>query len=902
MIRLATIAAGILLCVSGCRRAELTTAPKRALAARLSYAGLDRWRPFAESPGDPKNAREVVSLETLARLSAAGDLHGVGDLSLLSGDRGRAAQALARAPHDANVDADRAVVTLERGDVGAALEQLDAVLKAQPRHPQALWNRALALVALELPLAAAQAFDGVAALDEPGWSQEARQRSAALTAGWKDRVTRTTADIAAAKAMITGGPLPGDDVVRRAPSMVRHYFYHAARSAPSPARLRELRPLAHELDGIFGEPMLAPFIDRIATEAPQARAELGPRYARYMMMPMSPPAVPPAEQAQFFAAIAKAHADDLMLGSLVLFNRTSPAELAQLAQLVARNGDPWWRARLAQTEASLAGARGDLDGAAQQLGDAIAACNQHHLDFRCVDLEKQLAFIELDRHQTSVAHSWALATIGSAHAAGMVPLFQETGVVFLLGDVARYRNDFSLMRAYLAEGLLRVPNNCFAQRQSHLTLGVMDVFQLAMDDAARELAAAPVCDHAASLLLAGDLVTSLYLAGRATPQAKTLPAELHAGRATLTPSQRIIADVLEARLLLAGDRDAALALLRPAMAPARAGLDADGKKARTFAYQLLAVDAGRRGDFGDALDRLAAEAGVPAGQRCALGVALDDARVVVAARDGAGQAVGHYEATRPRPEIDAAHLVPEAVRAALSACPEVSVYALAPLHGQPEILPPELAWSYRMGRGPSQKAAVSPSPPSPSSGQRLVISDVLPPATLSLPRLFPWTTSAPGVRWLAGASATPAHVLAELGDAGEIEFNAHGLVDLDLSDTWLLALSPDAAGHFALTAADLERQPLRHRPLVVLAACNAGRVAPYLHEPWSLPLAFIDAGARAVFASAEAIPDASAGPFFDAVLARVRGGQSPSVALRDERQLWLRQAVGSWTRYVLAFE
>jgi hypothetical protein len=166
---------------------------------------------------------------------------------------------------------------------------------------------------------------------------------------------------------------------------------------------------------------------------------------------------------------------------------------------------------------------------------------------------------------------------------------------------------------------------------------------------------------------------------------------------------------------------------------------------------------------------------------------------------------------------------------------------------------------------------------------------------------LPWGFGSPTV-WLRGASATPARVLSELGDATEIELDAHGLIDLDVSDTWLLALSPDADGRFALTAGEIERQRLRGQPLVVLGACYAGRVAPYLHEPWSLPMAFIDAGARAVFASAAAIPDASAGPFFDALLARVHRGQSPAVALRDERVARLRDDPGSWVRHVLSFE
>ncbi len=511
-------------------------------------------------------------------------------------------------------------------------------------------------------------------------------------------------------------------------------------------------------------------------------------------------------------------------------------------------------------------------------------------------MEKQLASNEQERHRTSVSRRWALATIASSRRAGLVPRFAETIVIFLLGQVARYRNDFSLMRAYLTEGMLRAPESCVGHRTSHLAFGVEDVFKLDFDGAARELAETPACDHSVALLNT-DLVTSLYLAGRDTPQAKTVPAELQAARPSLTPSQQRLADVMLARLSLRSDRPAAMKLLAPAMTPARAGLDADAKKARTFAYQMLAVDAGRRGDFDGALDTLAQEAEAKAGQGCALGVALDDARLVVAARAAGGAAVGHYE-VRTNPAIDAAQLVPPAVRAVLATCPEVAVYALAPVNGRPELLPPDIAWSYRLGHAPDAPPKANPSPAAP----RLVVTDVLPPPTLSLPRLFPWTTRADGVRTLAGADATPKRALAELGDAGEIEFNAHGLIDLDLSDTWLLALSPDAAGNFALTAADLEKQPLRNRPLVVLAACNAGRAAPYLHEPWGLPMALIVAGARAVFASSEAIPDANAGAFFDAVLARIAHGESPPVALRDERLARLQKDARSWTRYVLLFQ
>jgi hypothetical protein len=87
---------------------------------------------------------------------------------------------------------------------------------------------------------------------------------------------------------------------------------------------------------------------------------------------------------------------------------------------------------------------------------------------------------------------------------------------------------------------------------------------------------------------------------------------------------------------------------------------------------------------------------------------------------------------------------------------------------------------------------------------------------------------------------------------------------------------------------------------VILGACHAGQVAPYLHEAWSLPLAFLEAGVRVVIASPAPVQDREAGPLFDAVRARIRQGASPAVAVRDER---VQQGPGAeWALHVLVFE
>jgi hypothetical protein len=123
------------------------------------------------------------------------------------------------------------------------------------------------------------------------------------------------------------------------------------------------------------------------------------------------------------------------------------------------------------------------------------------------------------------------------------------------------------------------------------------------------------------------------------------------------------------------------------------------------------------------------------------------------------------------------------------------------------------------------------------------------------------------------------------------------------ADTAALVLAPDAEGRFALSATELRATKLEGAPVVTLAACRASSVAPYLHEPWSLPRAFLEAGARAVVAAPVELPDAEARTFFSALTERLRAGQSPATAVRDERVRFLAvQPRASWVRTVLVFD
>jgi CHAT domain-containing protein len=206
------------------------------------------------------------------------------------------------------------------------------------------------------------------------------------------------------------------------------------------------------------------------------------------------------------------------------------------------------------------------------------------------------------------------------------------------------------------------------------------------------------------------------------------------------------------------------------------------------------------------------------------------------------------------------------------------------------LLPEAAAWRYLSRR--TQPVAAP-------SDRTLSIADVEPPAALELPRLVTWSSA--GER-LTGPAATPSRVLAAIGSAGDVVVHAHGIVDVAQPDASFLALSPEPSGRFALTTGDVRKAHFQTSPLIILAACSASRAAPVLHDTWSLPAAFVYAGARAVIASAAPIPDGEAAEFFDAIRAKVRTGAPVATALRDARRQWLEQRRGTWVHDVIVFE
>jgi hypothetical protein len=871
----------------------LALAPTRALEARLSYPGAARHRPYEVTRSGEERTRDSVPLKTLSRLEEAGDFHGLAAYYLLRGELGQAADHLGRAPATPDVDSDRAVLALSKGALEDALILLERVLEQQPHHPQALWNRGLVLRELGLDLLAAQSFREVAALGEPGWSEEAQRSAAAVETGTKERIQRWEAARKAALALVTEGtPLP-EATVRELPATGRKYLYLAAWAAPTPERVRALLPLARALDAHYGGHVLEPYLERTARRDFGRRAPLAATFARLVTQPKLP--APEAER--FLRELQSAGEHDILLGALALLERL-PEQLALYESAARAVGDPWFTLNVELQRARAWMASSDMARAETALRTALESCERQRLDARCGDLEALLTRLYLLQQRLVEARTHALS--GLARARRLLDNEQERKFIDYLGNIASYRDALTLARAYSREGALRQPGRCATQVGLHETLADLYMRELRAAEARAELDQVPDCGAPRGILSAyvlADLARQAPQPGDAE-RLERLVAERRAVSG-VRPAARLQEDYIEGRARLLRDRRAGQEQLRQVIqATARFPReDVTAQKVRADSYAALMFDAGRAGAYAEALDLFAEEAGAPAPTRCVLGLHLEVEQLLVVARGAAGEVVGTYDASRQSTRFDVTRLVPAPVLAALEPCPSVHVYARYPLHGRTELLPPRFAWSYRLG----------PQPPPPAASGRprhLVVSDVEAPAALDLPRLRPWLPARgdDGREHLSGAAATPSRVLAAMARADEIDIHAHGLVNLGMSEASLVVLSPEADGRYALTAAEVRRQRLERAPVVLLGACRAAQTAPSWHEPWSLPTAFLEAGARAVIASPIDIPDAQAGPFFEAVRARIRAGEAPAVAVRNERLAALEHEPESWTRTVLVFD
>jgi hypothetical protein len=209
------------------------------------------------------------------------------------------------------------------------------------------------------------------------------------------------------------------------------------------------------------------------------------------------------------------------------------------------------------------------------------------------------------------------------------------------------------------------------------------------------------------------------------------------------------------------------------------------------------------------------------------------------------------------------------------------------------VLPAGMSWSFVRNLGPPSQ------PEAPSF--RLVVDSVPYSPERKLPRLDEWRS--PGaekdVHSLSGPAATPSRVIEAMRNATEIDLVTHGVTGLASGSTYLVLAPGEPQGDVL----DIDRIPeLRGHPLVILVACRAAKAGSAVHDSFSLPGAFIHAGARAVVASTVPIPTGDgAQVFFDELRSRIRQGVAPATALRDLRLAWSARHK-AWAESVLLFE
>jgi hypothetical protein len=842
----------------------LALAPTRAVEARFEAGPFAAHRPYAVMRGAP--AREPIALDALARLQR-GDPAVLAAALASSGDVARAQELAAGSPSD------RAAVALVAGQPEQAL----ALLDGKATTPAAHWNRALAARALGLPMVARAELAAVVAAGEPGWRDEAAAQVAAIDLALA-ATTAFPAFVARADRMVAGtGPVITAADAAQFPARARIAFFDALRVADRDA-LAGLAPLAAALDRATRTTDARAALDRVAAARLDVRARLAPRYRAMVARALSPD-----EAARLVADLRAAgrDVDDVRLGALLWWpGLAAPGEVAQLAR---QTRDPWFElhaARLALADERQALGPAAVAGKLAQATDACPAA----WAYRCAQLatDAAAALSEIGRDDDALRYARQARALFAAAATRD----REAEALGYLGELERYRDRRALARATFEEAELRAGDACATASYARIGRAKLALVEGRLADARALLPAPDACDAPPDPIALTIAVDAARQSATAEDRARA-QAWIAAARRAADPLLAALAELGEGRLAIAADPTATRALLAWLAAHPPVAADADLLAQRAWATDALIAAAGERADWPAAADAARAELAAPAIAGCLVVASVDQDRQVVAVRDARG--AWHGVARRaPVGALDARAFVPRALSDALAGCPAIHVLARPPLHGNTQLLPAPLPWAFVGG---------PPRAPSPRAPRTVIVTDVAPPdAALRLPALAPGAAPADATV-IRGAAATPARVLAELADATYVELDAHGVADAATSDAAFLALSPEPSGKFMLTAADVRAAKLAGA-VVVLAACRGAQGAPYLHRRWTLPDAFVAAGARAVIATDVDVPDAAAGPVFAELRTRITGGEAPAAAVAALRA----RDPASWVARIAVFE
>lgn len=849
---------------------------ERALEARFTGERFAPHRPYGALRGD--RAVEPIAIADLARLEERRETRDLIAALAATGNLARARELAAALPADAGAEADRAALALAGDDAERALEHAFRATSLDPTLHAGWWNLGLAARAHGLARVARAAFQHVADGGEPGWADEARAQIAALDRDLAPELEYPRF-VERAQAMLAGGtPIEVADV-QRFPAAARMKVLDAIRVASGP-RLEELRPLARALDAISGTPTVTAALERAAAADPALRARFADRYRAVLGGTASEP-----EIVKLIDELGRAGkgVDDLRAGAIIAGSQVDK----RLAELKALAGDPWIDLVTERVRILVAHPPGDMR-AIPALTAALAACTTDAWSLRCGQLAQELSERLFVDGRTPEAERWAARAV-ELYRRGVAPAYVQTARA-LLADIHRNLGRLALARAEVQEVMLAAETtHCGLRRHTAIALSSIELERgdwAAVRATLPAPAPEPGCETYFEIQALGTAV-DLARATKTPEDVTRARTWIETASGPADPNRDAITLVAAARLARGAD-PAASEKLRAWLASQPISPEAPWPSAiRTWGYTTLIADAGTRGDWNAVVELAVAEHPGAARAACALVASLDDTELTVAARTPAGT-IGEHRAI-VKGELATLAIVPPAIAKALATCSEIAVDARPPLHGRADLLPAELPWWF---------AGDAPAHPRASGAARAIEVTSPRPPDDSLPALpAPGPSAGTFEASLAGPDATPSRVLAALADATYAELHAHGIASAT-DDAAFLALSPDPDGAYALRASTVRQARLARAPIVVLAACRAAAVAPYLSQRWSLPDALLLAGAHAVVAVDVPIPDPGARRVFDELHRRIDAGEPVHAALAAIRAA---AATGAWERHLMLF-
>lgn len=854
----------------------------RAIEARFTAPRFAPHRPFGALRGD--HLREVLPLTALAALETAGQLPDLVAALAATGDLARARDVAAQLPDDAAGEADRAAVALASGMPEEALGHAYRAVDHAPELAAGWWNLALAARELHLVRVAHAAFEKVISRAEPGWADEARDKLGALEREVGDQGPDFVAFEQRARAMVVGGdPIALADA-RRFATYARVYLLEAIRLRSGPA-LDALRPIARELDGLAGTPGLSDAIDRAAAAPAALRIRFAARYRAVFESSATPAQIAGLIDALRVAGPA---VDDLRVGTIILAHQTT-ARVAELRAITAGWHDPWFDLLVVLETIRATSPAGDPH-AEPALEVAVRGCNGDAWALRCGLIAWELSDRLVQQGRDHDAEPWARLAVDRYRVA-IAPAFLRYARL-PLAEIHRHLDRASLARAELEEIVLAGPDCDVHVAQVRLAYLAFAGGELG--SARRTLPpprAEPGCPtgpDALGLSVAVDLARQSRDPGDLARAHPWIDAQGDAFDHGLAVVGRL-------RIATARD-DAAIRAVRDWIAAHARNADPVIAGIRAWGTTTLISDAGARGDWADVFASSMAEHALDIAAPCALAATFDDGALTVAGRTGRTLAGEQRRVAQSR--LGDIAVVSPALTAALEGCREIAVLARPPIHGRSLLLPRHLPWAFVGDAQPS---------PVPRPGSTVEVLEALPPDPGLTPLSVRRSTQPFDVS-IQGAEATPSRVLDALRKASYVELHVHGVAAAASDDAMYaatgdaatyLALSPEGDGRFALRAGDVRAARLAGAPIVVLAACRAAAVGPYLRQRWSLPDAFLAAGASAVVAADIAIPDATARGVFDELHRRVAAGEPIEQAVAAVRAT----ATGdtAWATHLVVF-